>query len=230
MMLPLTAAILVAAASLLRMPMKSKAAALVSGAASTAALVAAALALASCQKAEPKVAYDTHLDMKEIMGHVVDPGAWAFWHASGDVETAQGTVSNLPTTEEGWEAAESGAAQVAEAGNLLLLPGYNRNEPQWSEWVAKLQKAGFAAKDAAERKDKAAMFATGAEMYQVCTGCHAVYVIPAAIKAAKGQKVTALPVWPDDVMKRWSPAEAERQRAFDAEFGPNGRRPGSQGS
>lgn len=188
------------------------------------------LTLASCKKAPPAVAYDTHLDMKELMGHVVDPGSWAFWHASGDVETEHGTVSNLPTTEEGWEAAESGAAEVAEAGNLLLMPGYNRNEPQWSEWVAKLQKAGFAAKDAAERKDKDAMFKTGADMYQVCTGCHAIYVIPAAIKAAKGGRVVPLPVWPDDVMKRWPSDEAARQRAFDAKFGPHGSHVGSQGT
>lgn len=195
-----------------------------------AAAAVAILALASCAKKETPPPYDVHLDMKEIMGHVVDPGAWAFWHASGDVETSDGVKSNLPTTQEGWEAAESGAAQVAEAGNLLLLSGYNRNEKTWTDWVLKLQKAGFAAKDAAEKHDAKAMFATGAEMYSVCTGCHAVYVIPAAIKAAKGQKVTALPEWPDDVMKRWPAKEAERQRAFDAEFGPHGKTPAFQGS
>lgn len=195
-----------------------------------AAVLALPIGLSACQKAEPKPAYDTHLDMKEIMGHVVDPGAWAFWRASGEIETAEGVKSNIPTTEEGWEAAESGAATVGEAGNLLLLPGYNRNDPKWSEWVAKLQKAAFAAKDAAEHKDAKAMFTTGADLYQVCTGCHAIYVIPAAIKAAKGQKVTPLPVWPEDVMKRWTPEQRAQQQAFDAEFGPNGKRPASQGA
>lgn len=195
--------------------MKPKTAARASIAPLVIVLVAGSLALGSCAKAD-KAAYDTHLDMKELMGHVVDPGAWAFWHASGDVETAEGAKSNLPTTEEGWDAAESGAATVAEAGNLLLLPGYNRSEPQWSEWVAKLQKAGFAAKDAAEHKDKAAMFKTGAELYEVCTGCHAVYVIPQAIKAAEGQRVVPLPFWPADVMARWPAEIAKKQRDFDA--------------
>lgn len=179
-----------------------------------AAAAAVSLALGSCSKTE-KVPYDVHLDMKEIMGHVVDPGAWAFWHASGDVETAEGVKSNLPTTEEGWEAAESGAAQVAEAGNLLLLPGYNRNEKTWTDWVVKLQKAGFAAKDAAERHDAKAMFTTGAAMYDVCTGCHAVYVIPAAIKAAKGQKVAPLPDFPPDVVARWPAGVAAEQKKLD---------------
>ncbi|CAN5182501.1 hypothetical protein BH09PSE2_BH09PSE2_11620 [soil metagenome] len=198
------------------------------------ALIASAAAvlgsLGSCAKPAEEAPYDLSLDMKELMGHVVDPGAWAFWHASGEVETAKGVTSNLPTTEEGWEAAESGAAQVAEAGNLLLLPGRNRNEKAWTEWAVKLQKAGHAAKDAAEKKDAKAMFATCADMYQVCTGCHAVYVIPEAIKAAKDQKVTALPAWPEDVMKRWPADQAAKQRAFDAEFGPNGKHPASQGS
>jgi hypothetical protein len=159
------------------------------------------LALGSCAKPAPPAPYNLSLDMKELMGHVVDPGAWAFWHASGDVETEKGVISNLPTTEEGWEAAESGAAQVAEAGNLLLLPGRDRNEPAWTDWAVKLQKAGLAAKEAAEKHDAKAMFTTGAEMYAVCTGCHAVYVIPAAIKAAEGQKVVPLPDWPADVKK-----------------------------
>ena len=166
-------------------------------------LVASAAAvlggLGSCAKPAQEAPYDLTLDMKELMGHVVDPGAWAFWHASGEVETEKGTTSNLPTTEEGWDAAESGAAQVAEAGNLLLMPGRNRNEKAWTDWAVKLQKAGHAAKDAAEKKDAKAMFTTGAEMYSVCTGCHAVYVIPEAIKAAEGQRVTPLPDWPADV-------------------------------
>ena len=190
----------------------------------------AVIALTSCAKKEAGPPYDVSLDMKELMGHVVDPGAWAFWKASGEVETAEGVKSNSPTTEEGWEVAESGAAQAAEAGNLLLLPGYNRNEKAWTEWAVKLQKAGFAAKEAAHKKDPQAMFTTGADLYSVCTGCHAVYVIPAAIKAAKGQRVTALPEWPEDVMKRWPSQEAARQKAFDAEFGPHGAHPGSQGS
>ena len=175
----------------------------------------AVLALSSCAKKEVQPPYDVHLDMKEIMGHVVDPGSWAFWHASGDVETADGPKSNLPTTTQGWEAAESGAAQVAEAGNLLLLPGYNRNEKTWTDWAVQLQKAGFAGKEAAEKHDAKAMFTTGAEIYRVCTGCHAVYVIPAAIKASKGQRVTALPAWPDDVVKRWPAGEAARQHDLD---------------
>jgi hypothetical protein len=162
---------------------------------------AGAMAVTSCSKPAAPPPYDVSLDMKELMGHVVDPAAWAFWHASGEVETAKGIERLEPTTEAGWEAVENGAATVAEAGNLMLLPGRNRNEKAWTDWSVKLQKAGHEAKAAAEAKDPERMFTAGADMYSVCTGCHEVYVIPAAIKAAQGQPTKPLPGWPADVIR-----------------------------
>ncbi|MFX9711436.1 hypothetical protein ABTO94_20245, partial [Acinetobacter baumannii] len=58
----------------------------------------------SCSKpptasTDGKPKYNLSLDMKEMMGHVVDPGAWAFWKATGTEETAKGTRSLSPTTE-----------------------------------------------------------------------------------------------------------------------------------
>src|ERR1700761_2982801 len=87
-------------------------------------VLAAACSKPAEQAAQPK--FDTTLDMKELMGHFVDPGAWAFWHATGTVTTDKGEISNAPTTEEGWDAAESGATEVMEAGNVLQLPGFSR--------------------------------------------------------------------------------------------------------
>ena len=171
----------------------------------SATLLAAAAVLAACSKPPPKApAFDTSLDMKELMGHVVDPASWAFWHASGEEITADGTKSNSPTTEEGWEAAESGAAQVAEAGNLLLIPGYPRDDTDWPRFAHQLIKAGLDGKAAAEAKDPKRMFTTGAAIYQVCTACHAKYVIPAARKAEdeREQKTPAhLIAWPEDIQR-----------------------------
>ena len=145
----------------------------------------AAAALASCGKPAPKIAYDLSLPMEEVMGHVVDPGAWAFWRASGEVVTEKGTESLLPKTEEGWLAAESGAITVHEAGNLLLMPGRAQDQTKWPGFVKKMQVAAMDAKAAAEKHDGEAMFRTGGELYQTCVDCHAIYVIPAAIAANK---------------------------------------------
>jgi hypothetical protein len=134
--------------------------------------------------------------MKEVMGHVVDPGAWAVWKASGVEDTASGEKSLTPTTEEGWLIAESGAAEVAEAGNLLMLPGRARDGGTWMTYAADLTREGLAAKAAAEAHDSKKMFESGAALYQVCTGCHATYVMPFLPK--DDRKLPGLPDWPSD--------------------------------
>ena len=167
----------------------------------------ACLVSASCSKppaasTEVKPKYDLSLDMKEIMGHVVDPGSWAFWKVTGTEETAKGTRSLTPTTEEGWDAAESGAAQVAEAGNVLQLPGYMR-DADWAKFSQQLTAKALEAKAAIEAKDSAKMFKTGGELYQVCVACHAKYVMPAYIKQRDSSpKTPPLPDWPADVKTR----------------------------
>jgi len=137
--------------------------------------------------------------MQEVMAHLVDPGAWAFWRASGEVTTESGVKSLTPTTEEGWLAAENGAVQVAEAGNLMLLPGRVRDE-EWIRLSKKLTHDGLAAKAAAEARDPERMFATGAEMFKTCTACHQKYV--PALQPGAEPKGAPLPDWPSDVKQK----------------------------
>ncbi len=171
-----------------------------------AALLAASAA--SCAKPQAKSGFDVSLPMTEVMGHVVDPGSWAFWHASGEVVTAQGTKSLLPTTEDGWLAAESGATTVAEAGNLLLMPGRQQDDTDWPRYAHAMQQAAYRAKDAAEKHDGPAMFTTGAAMYETCVACHAKYVIPVAIAANREVTDKAhLTDLPDDVKAKISAYE-----------------------
>ena len=147
----------------------------------------AALFVSSCSKPVPKTAFDLTLPMEEVMGHVVDPGAWAFWRASGEVVTEKGTESLLPKTEEGWLAAESGAATVHEAGNLLLIPNRiaDQRNKDWPRFVKSMQAAALKARAAAEKHDGEGMFTTGAALYQTCVDCHEKYVIPVAIAQNK---------------------------------------------
>ena len=150
--------------------------------------------------------YNLSLDMKELMGHVIDPAAWVFWRASGEITSEKGEKSLTPTTEEGWTAAESGAAQVAEAGNLLMLPGRARDNGDWMKFARALAQQGLDAKAAAEAHDPKKMFETGAAIYQTCTGCHAKYVMPYLPK--DNTKPAPLPDWPTDVRSK--------QAAFDS--------------
>jgi len=157
-------------------------------AASFGALAASLLAACAPKQTEAVVAaappapsqpsYNTTLPVGEVMDHVIDPAAWAIWHSSGTVETLKGTESLVPTTDDGWLVAESGGAAIAEAGNVLMLPGRARDNGDWMKFARQLSAAGLAAKSAAEAKDGDQMYAVGARIYQVCTDCHAKYLLP----------------------------------------------------
>lgn len=142
-----------------------------------AVLALAAIALTACNKTD-KTGYNTSLQVKEIMGHVIDPASSDYWHASGFHIEVDKTTNLRPTTEEGWLKAESGAIQVAEAGNLLMLPGRARDNGDWMKFAKALNKAGMDALEATEARDDQRMFDTGGEIYQVCESCHQKYLLP----------------------------------------------------
>ena len=87
------------------------------------AFILAGLA-ASCGPApEPAPAFDTTLTTQQLMLHVIDPAAIALWGRAGEMMTRTASIDLAPDTPEEWAAAENEAAIVAEAGNLLILPG-----------------------------------------------------------------------------------------------------------
>jgi hypothetical protein len=154
-------------------------------------------ALAACAQkqavAPPPPPYNLALPIAELMGHVVDPAAWAIWRASGTVETLHGTESLLPKDDDGWEAVESGSAAIIEAGNDLMPPGRARDDGDWMRFAQQLSAAGAASKAAAEAKDGNKMYVTGAQLYQVCTDCHAKYLLPFVPKDASWPEHPKLP-------------------------------------
>lgn len=172
-------------------------------------LIVCAAALAACspqKKAAPAAAapavpkYNVNLPMDELMGHVVDPAAFAYWKGSGTEETAKGTRSLAPTTEEGWEALESGAAALIEAGNLLQMPGRPRApEADWNRFAQQLTDTAIAAKAAAEKHDEKGVFDLGGKIYEICTACHEEYVIQPQLKATGPAQGAPLPDWPADI-------------------------------
>jgi hypothetical protein len=121
------------------------------------------------------------------MGHVIDPVAWAYWRGSGVEVTESGEKDLSPTTEEGWVALENGAATLIEAGNLLQMPGRTRApEADWNRYARQLTERAIAAKAAAEKHDKQAVFDEGGRVYEVCTACHEQFVIAPEIAAEGG--------------------------------------------
>lgn len=163
---------------------------------------AASLGLAACSpKASPPAAdgpkYATDLSMVELMAHVVDPAAFLYWKNSGTMVDEKGEHDLSPTTDEGWEVLITGATTVAEAGNLLQMPGRARApEADWNRYAQQLTAQAMVARAAAEKKDKAAVFAEGGKLYEVCVACHEQFVIQPELKAngpAKGDPLPSVP-------------------------------------
>jgi len=138
-------------------------------------IAAACLLLSACSQAAPP--YRTENDVKEVMGHVLDPAADVIWGAAGTVVTEEGEQDLSPTDEAGWLAVENAAAVVAESGNLLMLPGRapENDDADWIRYSQQLHDSGQRAMKAAESKNKQGVFDVGGEIYQVCVACHQKY-------------------------------------------------------
>src|ERR1700710_1986438 len=96
------------------------------------------------------------LGVKDVMRHIVNPAAEAFWARSGEVDDDKGAHDRTSKDDENWKVSLDSAAQIVEAGNLLQMEGRARdpNGP-WMKYAIQLTNAGLAAMTAAQKKDAA---------------------------------------------------------------------------
>lgn len=131
----------------------------------------------SGQGADGRAPYVKAHSLQQLMDTVMEPDAQIFWHSSGAVSDTGGSRDLTPTTAEGWAAAQSAAATVAETGNLLLTPMYSKDRgTDWIEFAQDLVRAGKQAETAAIARDGDAMFETGAKLSEACSACHQAYL------------------------------------------------------
>jgi len=114
-------------------------------------------------------------DDRQLMLSVLEPAAETYWDAVGVMMDEEGTHEIEPRSDEEWEAVVNAAYQLAESGNLLLMEERAGGRERWIAMSRSLIEVGRRAIDAAEARDPEAVFDRGAELYFVCTGCHAVY-------------------------------------------------------
>jgi hypothetical protein len=155
-----------------------------------AGLVVLAASLAACSEPVADLSFDTTLSTQQLMKHVVDPAAVAVWKRQGWDIVDDEEISLAPDTEDEWTAAENEAAIVAEAGNLLVLPGRVRvlegkdgkpsetDKGDWSKFAGAMTREALALKTAIAARDEQRMFATGGALYQACVACHEKYYVP----------------------------------------------------
>lgn len=114
-------------------------------------------------------------DSKQLMLSVIEPAAEVYWDAVGVIMDMEGTVLVRPETPEDWEAVENAAFVLAESGNLMLLEERAQGQGHWVAMSRAMIDVGKRAVEAAQARDPDAVFEVGGDVYQVCTGCHAVY-------------------------------------------------------
>ncbi|HET6971438.1 MAG TPA: hypothetical protein VFH92_09960 [Phenylobacterium sp.] len=184
---------------------------------------ACAALLAACSPSKPAAPkaphataaaakFNTDLPMPELMGHMVDPAAFMYWKGSGTEVTAKGErdLAPAPNDQEGWDTLVSGATILWQAGNVLQLPGNVRApEADWMKYAQLLTERAVIAREAAEKRDKKAVFEEGAKLYEVCVACHEEYVIQPALKANGPAKGNPLPDFPADIKARMAKAQAQ---------------------
>ena len=120
---------------------------------------------------------DEHSDMHDLMAHLLTPASEAIWESSGYVITEEGEFSLEPTSEEEWQRVLYGAKVITESAYLLNIPSRSKDRKEWIIFSNLLKDVGEKAFEAAEEKNVESLFEIGAELYQVCVGCHQVYMI-----------------------------------------------------
>lgn len=139
-------------------------------------ILALAAALVCCEK-EPQPlsaeSFNTNIPLDEVMDHVMDAAADAFWGGTGTSYTVDGGTDLSPKTEAEWKRVEDGATTVAVAANALMLPGYARQPvADWNRYAREVSAVAERAKAAVEAKDIEAMKTIGVELDTACEACH----------------------------------------------------------
>ncbi len=106
------------------------------------------------------------------MLNVLDPAVDGIWDAVGTVITADGTFEKAPSNDDEWAVVRMHAIQLAESGNLLMLPERSGGSADWIKHSEALVTQSRRALQAIDAKDKDALFTIGGDIYDVCTNCH----------------------------------------------------------
>src|SRR5580704_17015907 len=140
--------------------------------------------------ARPAARAMVHGNLLQVMRGILFPNSNVIFAAqSEDPATvkpdAEPTAATNPlaSTYGGWQAVENSSIALAEAANLLTIPGRlcsnGRPVPvqnaDWAKFVQGLRDAGMAAYKAAQSKDQKNILEAADTMTTACANCHARY-------------------------------------------------------
>lgn len=166
--------------------------------------------IAACQSqapaappAPPEPTYLPTATIKDLMLSIVDPSADVVWLSVTTIVDEKGLVETVPKTDEEWKKVRHGAIALAEAANLLKMPGRRVAQPgeksetpgvelepeemdvliakdraAWNERATHLHDAATDVIAAIEAKDGNKVFELGEKIEETCENCHKQYWYP----------------------------------------------------
>lgn len=93
-----------------------------------------------------------------------------------------------PTNDVEWNEVRMQAMMLAEAGNVLMMPGRRFDNDIWMRDARMMVDAGIAAYEAAKRKDVDAITALNDQIYNSCIVCHGDYRSFYGVRPLAGQE------------------------------------------
>src|SRR5690242_16583929 len=89
------------------------------------------LGLAACSQnqppataaAAPQIPFQPDASIQDLMENVVDHNADILWESVAVISSEKGIEERMPRTDEEWKVVRSAAVTLAEATNLLMIPG-----------------------------------------------------------------------------------------------------------
>jgi hypothetical protein len=139
----------------------------------TLGLLAAAMVSACGQETPDANAYRPVATVDEVMDAIVIPASDTVFDA---VVYENGALVQAPKTDDDWFRVRMDALAVAEAGNLLMMPGRARDAEEWVRFARAMVDSAETVARAAESHDVDRVLRTGGEMYRACAGCHQKYI------------------------------------------------------
>jgi hypothetical protein len=109
--------------------------------------------------------FKTVATIQQLMLAVLEPTSNTVFHVEAEA----------PQDTRGWNAVANAALALAEAGNLLMLPGRAKDSGDWMKHVQALMDTAVKARKAAEAQNADQVVAAGYEINDVCRDCHVQY-------------------------------------------------------
>ncbi len=174
----------------------------------------ALIVLSSCNRApeRPPTPEPTHrltASIQDLMLAMIDPQADTLWNSVATIISREGVEERQPRTDEEWQAVRNAAVTIAEASNLLQMPGrqvarpgfksknpgielepeevakiIRDNPEQWAKHSAALHDIAVETIKQIDARSVQGLSDAGEKLDMVCENCHVLHWYPENKKPA----------------------------------------------